>query len=42
VPILQSRGFFRKDYSGSTLRDHFGLARPQSRFARQTAAAASA
>jgi FMN-dependent oxidoreductase (nitrilotriacetate monooxygenase family) len=42
VPILQRRGLFRKDYSGSTLRDHFGLARPPSRFARQTPAAASA
>jgi FMN-dependent oxidoreductase (nitrilotriacetate monooxygenase family) len=42
VPILQKRGLFRKDYSGSTLRDHFGLARPPSRFARQAPAAASA
>jgi FMN-dependent oxidoreductase (nitrilotriacetate monooxygenase family) len=42
VPILQRRGLFRKDYSGSTLRDHFGLARPPSRFARQTPAAAFA
>jgi FMN-dependent oxidoreductase (nitrilotriacetate monooxygenase family) len=42
VPILQRRGLFRKDYSGSTLRDHFGLARPPSRFARPTPAAASA
>jgi alkanesulfonate monooxygenase SsuD/methylene tetrahydromethanopterin reductase-like flavin-dependent oxidoreductase (luciferase family) len=42
VPILQSLGLFRKDYGGSKLRDHFGLARPPSRFARQTPAAASA
>ncbi|SDS54603.1 LLM class flavin-dependent oxidoreductase [Bradyrhizobium canariense] len=42
VPILQKRGLFRKDYSGSTLRDHFGLPRPPSRFATQVAAAASA
>ncbi|MGA1805268.1 LLM class flavin-dependent oxidoreductase [Rhizobium sp. HT1-10] len=28
VPILQERGLFRLDYSGSTLRDHLGLDRP--------------
>ena len=28
VPILQERGLFRKDYEGSTLRDHLGIARP--------------
>jgi len=28
VPILQRRGRFRRDYSGSTLRDHYGLRRP--------------
>ncbi len=28
VPILQERGLFRRDYSGSTLRDHLGLGRP--------------
>jgi FMN-dependent oxidoreductase (nitrilotriacetate monooxygenase family) len=42
VPILQQRGLFRREYSGSTLRDHFGLARPPSRFARSAPAAASA
>ena len=26
VPILQRRGLFRRDYQGTTLRDHFGLA----------------
>jgi hypothetical protein len=26
VPLLQERGVFRADYSGSTLRDHLGLA----------------
>ncbi|NQX10718.1 NtaA/DmoA family FMN-dependent monooxygenase [Microbacteriaceae bacterium VKM Ac-2855] len=25
VPILRSRGLFREEYEGSTLRDHFGL-----------------
>lgn len=33
VPILQKRGLFRTAYSGTTLRDHLGLARPPSRFA---------
>jgi N-acetyl-S-(2-succino)cysteine monooxygenase len=27
VPELQCRGLFRRDYQGTTLRDHFGLAR---------------
>jgi FMN-dependent oxidoreductase (nitrilotriacetate monooxygenase family) len=30
VPILQERGVFRTDYTGPTLRDHLGLARPAS------------
>ena len=32
VPILQARGLFRTDYSGSTLREHFGLGRPASQY----------
>ncbi len=28
VPELQKRGIYRKDYSGTTLRDHLGLPRP--------------
>lgn len=28
VPILQERGIFRSEYTGSTLRDHFGLKVP--------------
>jgi FMN-dependent oxidoreductase (nitrilotriacetate monooxygenase family) len=28
VPLLQRRGRFRSEYSGTTLRDHYGLARP--------------
>jgi FMN-dependent oxidoreductase (nitrilotriacetate monooxygenase family) len=32
VPELQRRGIFRKEYSGSTLRDHLGLKRPENRF----------
>lgn len=30
VPILQDRGIFRTEYTGSTLREHFGLPRPES------------
>ncbi|PPJ31607.1 LLM class flavin-dependent oxidoreductase [Nocardia nova] len=30
VPILRSRGLFRTEYSGKTLREHFGLPRPGS------------
>jgi FMN-dependent oxidoreductase (nitrilotriacetate monooxygenase family) len=32
VPILQQRGLFRTEYEGETLRDHYGLARPQSQY----------
>jgi len=28
IPELQRRGIYRKDYTGPTLRDHLGLARP--------------
>ena len=31
VPVLQARGLFRTEYTGSTLRDHLGLPRPPSR-----------
>jgi hypothetical protein len=27
VPELQARGLFRREYEGTTLRDHFGLPR---------------
>lgn len=33
VPILRKRGLFRDDYAGATLRDHYGLPRPESVFA---------
>jgi FMN-dependent oxidoreductase (nitrilotriacetate monooxygenase family) len=36
VPELRRRGLFRLGYEGSTLREHLGLARPQSRFAHQS------
>jgi len=32
VPELQRRGIYRRDYAGTTFRDHLGLARPESRF----------
>lgn len=32
VPLLQERGLFRADYDGTTLRDHLGLARPESQY----------
>lgn len=31
IPILQARGLFRKEYEGSTLREHLGLAVPSAR-----------
>jgi hypothetical protein len=33
VPILRSRGLFRQDYAGRTLRDHLGLPRPANPYA---------
>ena len=32
VPELRRRGLFRRDYEGTTLRDHLGLPRPGNRF----------
>lgn len=32
VPELQGRGLFRKNYEGTTLREHLGLPRPPNRF----------
>ncbi|GAA3751203.1 LLM class flavin-dependent oxidoreductase [Streptomyces tremellae] len=32
VPVLQERGLFRTEYEGTTLREHYGLARPANRF----------
>ncbi|WP_152044872.1 LLM class flavin-dependent oxidoreductase [Aureimonas psammosilenae] len=32
VPELQKRGIFRREYEGTTLRDHLGLPRPKNRF----------
>ena len=33
LPILRQRGLFRTDYTGTTLREHYGLARPDSQYA---------
>ena len=32
IPELQRRGLFRRDYEGTTLREHLGLPRPHNRF----------
>jgi len=32
VPELQRRGIFRREYTGTTLRDHLGLVRPANQF----------
>ena len=36
VPILQQRGLFRTAYEGTTLREHYGLDRPDSQYATPT------
>ncbi|MNZ44662.1 Nitrilotriacetate monooxygenase component A [compost metagenome] len=35
VPELRRRGLFREEYAGSTLREHFGLARPENQYTLQ-------
>jgi FMN-dependent oxidoreductase (nitrilotriacetate monooxygenase family) len=35
VPILQKRGLFREGYTGSTLREHYGLPAHENRFTRE-------
>lgn len=37
VPILQERSLFRTEYTGTTLRDHYGLPRPESQYAHELA-----
>ena len=34
LPILRSKGLFREDYAGTTLRDHYGLAVPPNQYHR--------
>ncbi|MDQ1647339.1 MAG: N-acetyl-S-(2-succino)cysteine monooxygenase [Cryptosporangiaceae bacterium] len=38
VPILRDRKLFRTEYTGTTLREHYGLPRPASQFAQPTPA----
>ena len=38
VPILQERGLFRREYAGSTLREHYGLPVPSGSVLRQVSA----
>ena len=40
VPILQERGRFRHEYTGRTLREHYGLPRPANRNTAGTPSAA--
>jgi FMN-dependent oxidoreductase (nitrilotriacetate monooxygenase family) len=39
VPVLQRRGLFRTEYTGSTLREHYGLERPADHFPERRLAA---
>jgi len=41
IPILQRRGIFREEYEGRTLREHYGLERPPSRYEREVTAGAA-
>ena len=34
LPILRRKGLFREEYTGTTLRDHYGLAEPANQFRR--------
>jgi FMN-dependent oxidoreductase (nitrilotriacetate monooxygenase family) len=42
VPILRERGLFRTEYTGRTLREHYGLPRPANRFTAAPALGAAA
>jgi len=42
VPLLRQRGLFRREYTGSTLRDHLGLPWPRNQFSDARVAARSA
>jgi FMN-dependent oxidoreductase (nitrilotriacetate monooxygenase family) len=41
IPILQARGRFRREYTGRTLRDHYGLERPANQYVSSPAAQAA-
>ncbi len=34
VPLLRKRGLFREGYTGTTLREHLGLPRPDNQYTR--------
>jgi alkanesulfonate monooxygenase SsuD/methylene tetrahydromethanopterin reductase-like flavin-dependent oxidoreductase (luciferase family) len=36
LPILRKRGIFRHEYTGHTLREHYGLPRPTSQYEHPT------
>ena len=42
MPELKRRGLFREEYEGTTLREHMGLPRPESRYAKKGAQASAA
>ena len=42
VPILRRRGLFRSEYTGKTLREHYGLPRPDNRYTAQRGASQAA
>jgi FMN-dependent oxidoreductase (nitrilotriacetate monooxygenase family) len=37
IPVLRDKGLFREEYDGTTLRDHYGLSRPENQFSRTPA-----
>lgn len=41
VPLLRARGLLREEYSGRTLREHYGLVHPTSQFAARSGSAAT-
>ena len=41
VPLLRARVLLREEYSGRTLREHYGLVRPTSQFAARSGSAAT-
>jgi alkanesulfonate monooxygenase SsuD/methylene tetrahydromethanopterin reductase-like flavin-dependent oxidoreductase (luciferase family) len=42
VPLLRRRGLFWSEYTGSTLREHYGLSRPENQFTARKRQAAAA
>jgi hypothetical protein len=42
LPLLRSRGLYRREYEGTTLRQRYGLARPGNQYLASAAAASAA